>query len=639
MSAKANRRTTDPPVVVVHDPGTNNDSSPPPKKRARETDGRDHHDDDGPRRRIPPPRGGGGCRVGGTRSFRPDSTALLDDMLHPMSVDEFLDSHFRNNAVHVNRRGLTRGERVGMVGDICENYLFGLDVRRIFEETSSENVFLWLRHPLSPSSSSSAKSSSSLRPPPPPPPLDSVEISDPSAAYKLHVSGNHPAYCRAPPRLERLLVSSLLRSTGLGGGHYYPPHNHDNDNDDDDDDNTNVSTTTAIGGGGTTLGRGEVELFVSTTATANTNNPTPRPPSGYDGRNGGIGAPPRVRRAATIGWHTDFQENFTIQLSGSKRWTLRRGRVCHPLTGTTPHFALRDYTVVENQLKAARLCSRHPPPPHTHTSHSSSSSSEKDDDDGKNDDDSLPSSSSGGYGFAYDDDNAVGDEMTITLYPGDVLYFPAGMWHTVETLEAGISLNVSLMGTSYAKLVCEGLQHLLLGSDDGGWREIVSSRPTSKGGKGDDGIKEMASVRLAPLLAKLGRLVDHFVENQGGARSLLPPALCHPPFPPPPPSLSGTEDDDGGASEEGEDGGRCGSDGSDGGGREEPHDDDDDDGDPSLPPGVVVAIDDFTGPSSWDSSRPTNAKLVRNPLATLMAMSDITSGVGDNNQAINNIDA
>ena len=54
------------------------------------------------------------------------------------------------------------------------------------------------------------------------------------------------------------------------------------------------------------------------------------------------------------GWHTDFQENFTIQISGVKRWTLRRGRVTHPLRATTPHYK-RDASVVENQLKVARL--------------------------------------------------------------------------------------------------------------------------------------------------------------------------------------------------------------------------------------------------------------------------------------------
>ena len=84
----------------------------------------------------------------------------------------------------------------------------------------------------------------------------------------------------------------------MGGGHYHPPHGE-----------------TVTLGGNTTLGRGEVELFISAAA----------PP-----------ATSKEHGKHTTGWHTDFQENFTIQLSGIKRWTLRRGRVRHPLRATTP---------------------------------------------------------------------------------------------------------------------------------------------------------------------------------------------------------------------------------------------------------------------------------------------------------------
>jgi hypothetical protein len=131
------------------------------------------------------------------------------------------------------------------VRDLCSEHLFDLDIRRIFEETSSDCVFLW------------------LRPPDPGGPLNSVEVSDPNVAYKLHISGNHPSYCQAPPELERMLVSSLLRSTGLGGGNYKSPHG---DGD------------AALGGMSITLGRGEVDLFVGMTS------PTlPPTPSSTDG--------------------------------------------------------------------------------------------------------------------------------------------------------------------------------------------------------------------------------------------------------------------------------------------------------------------------------------------------------------------
>ena len=114
----------------------------------------------------------------------------------------------------------------------------------------------------------------------------------------LHRSGSHAAYCRAPPLLEQHLVGNVLRATGLGGGHYHPPHGE-----------------TVTLGGNTTLGRGEVELFISAAASPDTS---------------------KERGKHTTGWHTDFQENFTIQLSGIKRWTLRRGRIRHPLRATTP---------------------------------------------------------------------------------------------------------------------------------------------------------------------------------------------------------------------------------------------------------------------------------------------------------------
>ena len=125
----------------------------------------------------------------------------------------------------------------------------------------------------------------------------------------------------------------------------------------------------------------------------------------------------------------------------------------------------------------------------------------------------------GSYGFEYGKNNAYGPEQTVTLYPGDVLYFSSGMWHRVETVEPGVSLNVSLMETTYATLVCDALQHLLVGKDQG-WREVVTSRP---------GVEDGAE-RLQGLLGGLSQLVDDFVTKQGGAQSLLPPALCHPPL-------------------------------------------------------------------------------------------------------------
>jgi hypothetical protein len=470
--------------------------------------------------------------------LRPESSNLLDDMLYPLTTDCFLKNHFRKDAVCINRKHNKQAGNEEMVSYICDTFLFGLNVKEIFAETSSENVFLWLRPPPSKSDTKTA--------------LHSVEISDPASAFALHQSGSHPAYCRAPPALEQLLVGSLLRATGLGAGHYHPPH-------------ADVVTI----GGGTTLGRGEVELFISTSSSSSKSKD-----------NGST-------KKHLTGWHTDFQENFTIQLSGVKKWTLRRGRVRHPLRGTTPHYA-REASVIENQLKVARL---------------SSMSGTGGDSDIENNP----------YGFEYGENNAYGSEMTLTLYPGDCLYFPSGMWHKVETIEPGVSLNVSLMGTTYAKLMSEALHHLLIGSDEG-WREIVTSRPG----------EEDATKHLESLMSRLPEVITDFVKNRGGAQSVLPPALQYPPI--------GNEENDGSeksVGETSEDGKSMGSEGEEkcapSDEEEEGQSDDDNSEDDDTPTSsIIIPMDHFVGPPGWSCIKPPNTKLAKNPLATLIAMQEIT---------------
>mmetsp|Transcript_16452 Transcript_16452/g.35758 ORF Transcript_16452/g.35758 Transcript_16452/m.35758 type:complete len:694 (+) Transcript_16452:49-2130(+) len=562
------------PVVIIHDIfnyETGNDDRHK-KKRAKTTSGNDNNDSESKRNRP--------------KILRPESNKLLEDMLYPLPEKDFLQRHFRRNAVCIQREPRSRSNHI-IVSDICSNYLFDLDVRQIFAETSSENVFLWLSSPSSDATAFPTTTTATANS------LNSVEISDPETAHALYVSGSHPAYCRAPPTLEQRLVGSLLRATGLGCGHYHPPH-----------------TETVTLGGGTTLGRGEVELFVGAAAP-----PAPR---------GGGGSGDEVGNNRTTGWHTDFQENFTIQLSGVKRWTLRRGRIRHPLRATTPHYA-RDASVVENQLKVARLSCLGENTTVHQCGKKVVSAAEID---------------VGAYGFEYGENNAYGPEQTVTLCPGDVLYFPSGMWHRVESVEPGVSLNVSLMGTNYATLVCEALRHLMVGRDEG-WREVVASRPGEEGG---------ALEHLRGMLGGLSRLVDDFVTKQGGAQSLLPPALCHPPL--------GPEEEEGPL--EGEDGddinNDCDSDEEENqsskdetsgplnermeGNDEENQsstdersgsvnkqimkDESDDEEEEDVPSsGIIIPIDDFKGSSGWTCERPSDARLIKNPLASLISMTDI----------------
>ena len=259
----------------------------------------------------------------------PTSRNLLDSLLYPLSPHDFKSTCFRKKAVCINSN---RKERVE---NIIKNFMFGLDPKRIFEETSSDSVFLWI--PSNDKNKVSQLMQNEERC------LQSIEVHDPNTAYILHTHSNYASYCRAAPQLEQLLVSSMLKGIGFGLGQYDP-----------------------TGEKLTTLGRGEVETFIGT--------------------NGHV-----------TDFHTDFQENFTIQLSGRKRWTLKQGTIKSPLRGTTPHYRSSP-DVIENQIKAARL-------------------------------------SNPDYQFGRQDlnSNAFGDEVDIIMDAGDVLYFPAGMWHKVSS--------------------------------------------------------------------------------------------------------------------------------------------------------------------------------------------------------------
>lgn len=197
----------------------------------------------------------------------------------------------------------------------------------------------------------------------------------------------------------------------------------------------------------TSMGRGEVETFIST-----------------DGH--------------LTNWHYDFQENFTIQLSGVKRWTLQQGTIKDPIRGCTPHYAAPE--AVESQLKAAYLFDR-----------------------------------KFRFGFPQSDISAKGNPVSIDVKPGDVLYFPAGMWHKVETVEPGVSINVSLMASSYAVVTCQALQHYLF--KDKRWRAPVLNHG-----------KTSAVDSLKLLLKDLPSMIQE-LERSGGAGAILPPITTFPP--------------------------------------------------------------------------------------------------------------
>lgn len=130
-------------------------------------------------------------------------------------------------------------------------------------------------------------------------------------------------------------------------------------------------------------------------------------------------------------WHTDFQENFTIQLMGQKKWYLRKADIAFPFRACATHF--RDEAaakILRTQHAIAHL-----------------------------------DASSNGKQFSMVPDDIEETCETIVLQPGDVLFHPAGMWHKVETLAAdqnSLSINFSLFPLQWGEMMQECLQTMML---------------------------------------------------------------------------------------------------------------------------------------------------------------------------------
>lgn len=176
-------------------------------------------------------------------------------------------------------------------------------------------------------------------------------------------------------------------------------------------------------------------------------------------------------------WHTDFQHNFTLQLRGRKRWRFRRSRVPSAPRAITPHFVVAP-DVVEQQTKIQRL---------------------RDAD------------------FAFGSALPPGDEETsVEVGPGDLIYFPAGMWHDVEALPlsasrgldaaggeaTSLSVNISVTGGTWADAASSAVRHLLWRDD--AWRRavcvspaggmILSRLPLAEGGRPEEALSTAPGV-------------------------------------------------------------------------------------------------------------------------------------------------
>ena len=89
------------------------------------------------------------------------------------------------------------------------------------------------------------------------------------------------------------------------------------------------------------------------------------------------------------------------------------------------------------------------------------------------------------------------DAEEVTLTPGTMLYVPAGTWHRVECVEDSVSINVSLMGASWADVVADALRQRLLAARSA--RAPVCMESIADGRSQLGAILELAKQELATL--------------------------------------------------------------------------------------------------------------------------------------------
>eukprot|EP00628_Pelagophyceae_sp_CCMP2097_P026032 CAMPEP_0184211812 /NCGR_PEP_ID=MMETSP0976-20121227/13319_1 /TAXON_ID=483370 /ORGANISM="non described non described, Strain CCMP2097" /LENGTH=506 /DNA_ID=CAMNT_0026516521 /DNA_START=1 /DNA_END=1517 /DNA_ORIENTATION=+ len=364
--------------------------------------------------------------------------------------------------------------------------------------------------------------------------LRSVELDDPRGAGALHAAG-HAIYCRAPEGLEDSLVSALLNDTDLGLGE------------------------------GSLAARGEVEMFC-----AKQGHQTPK--------------------------HFDFQENFTLQLQGSKTWHLSHSGIANPLRADSSHFD--DTSVFEDQSKARSLDG---PPGNGADGATDVAAAEETATQGKKKKRAGDGGAARKRPKAAPSALAPGAPCTVTLHAGDALYFPAGAYHAVDSnADDNMSLNVSLMGPNWADVVSAAVRHAMLTRLE--FREGVSHRNA----------EETMSRLLSTLRDDVVPLLT--------ARRLLPPAL-----------RDATRRGGAAASDEEEEDG--GDDGDEDGGDEDGGDDGEEEEEDDS---SSEEADDFIDVSTFEASPAAAAELAaaRGPSLPVNPFAHITS-LADSRTAVN----
>lgn len=210
-----------------------------------------------------------------------------------------------------------------------------------------------------------------------------------------------------------------------------------------------------------------------------------------------------AKKGHTTEWHNDFQENFTLQLQGRKRWWFRRGAIVMPIRGLAPHYAVGDSAATRDQELRQSVQQQSENASYTFPGAAKFKASGADLDDSRGEIDKqkkkLYQDEFERQKLEFDKQKAEEDAMAaqgeddgllfctecepkqcaegrsdcakdvkdddiycIDVCAGDVLYFPSGIWHRVESIsdERSVAINMSLMGTRWSELLADSMRQL-----------------------------------------------------------------------------------------------------------------------------------------------------------------------------------
>ena len=170
-------------------------------------------------------------------------------------------------------------------------------------------------------------------------------------------------------------------------------------------------------------------------------------------------------------WHFDGQENFTIQLVGTKRWRFCPSQVTDPLTNLHPSST--NITSIEDDIKVHHSYCTAPldvqnVPGIRHYQQNEQTI--------KQTLATNPTSTSSHNTISSPNTSQQPHDQvtTVVLRPGSILYVPAGWWHAVDSEddEGSLSMNFSISGGRWNDFFLRRFIQLLWNQPE--WRERIT---------------------------------------------------------------------------------------------------------------------------------------------------------------------